>query len=124
MTSETNIVREILIAASRAGHRLFRQNVGMGWTGKSEVIRSTRTVTVHPGDVVIRQARALHAGLTKGSSDCIGWTSDGRFAAIEAKTSTGRLRPDQVAFIDAVNRSGGVAGFARSSEDALRVLGG
>ena len=73
--------------------RLFRNNTGRGWVGK----------TNHKnGNVFIENARPLNAGLTKGSSDLIGWTSIeitpdmvGKkvaiFTAIEAKT--GRQKP-------------------------------
>lgn len=124
MTSETNIARQILLAASSAGHRLFRQNVGQGWIGKSERITTARTVTLNPGDVIVRQARPLHAGLCTGSSDTIGWTRDGLFAAVEVKTKTGRASADQIRFIEAVRRAGGVAGVARSDDEALRILDG
>lgn len=120
--NETNIVRTIILAASRAGHRLFRQNVGQGWIGKSERATTTRTVTLQPGDVVIRQARPLHAGLCVGSSDIIGWHRDGRFVGIEAKTATGRASDEQMRFIDAVRRSGGVAGIATCEREALAIL--
>jgi hypothetical protein len=64
----------------------------------------------------------IHAGLTKGGSDIIGIAPDGRFLAVEVKTTTGRLRPEQQRFIDAVNAKGGIAGVARSVEDALQLI--
>jgi hypothetical protein len=123
MRSESNIQSDIMIAVCKLGARLFRNNVGLGWIGKSEIISSTKQVLVYPGDVVIRQARPLHAGLTKGSSDLIGWDKDGRFLAVECKTATGRATTDQVRFIDAVNRMGGRAGIARSAKEAVDIAG-
>lgn len=105
--------------------RLFRNNVGLGWVGKSERMKD--------GSVLIENARPLHAGLIKGSSDLIGWHSIevtpallGRrvavFVGLEAKTGSGRLEPEQIAFIAAVQRAGGIAGEARTVENVQRML--
>jgi hypothetical protein len=74
--------------------------------------------------IVLANPRPLHAGLCEGSSDLIGWTADGRFAAVEVKSARGRVRDSQRAFIEAVLRAGGVAGVARTLEDAQRILRG
>lgn len=50
----------------------------------------------------------------KGSADIIGMTSTGRFLAIEVKSSTGTLNPDQRLFRDAVMKNGGLYIVARS----------
>lgn len=118
--------RELMIALSAdPSTRLFRNNVGQAWVGKSQRMRD--------GSVLIDNARPLHAGLCEGSSDLIGWRSIvvtpelvGRrlavFLALEAKTGAGRLNKHQLAFIAAVERAGGVAGEARSVEQAQRML--
>lgn len=70
-----------------------------------------------------------------GGSDCIGWTTVeitpemvgtkvAIFTAIEVKTETGRVRPEQINFIDIVKKSGGRAGIARSVDDAMRIVDG
>lgn len=123
--NEANLMRAIQLACSRGATRLFRQNVGQGWTGNATRIAKPTTVTLQPGDVVIRQARPLHAGLCTGSSDLIGWTQrDGAalFTAVEVKTATGRATPEQVNFVEQVTAAGGVAGIVRSVEDAERLL--
>ena len=114
--SESTLQKHIMLALSEAGATVFRQNVGLAWVGKF-----TR---IGPDSVRIDGARPLHAGLCKGSSDIIGWTTDGRFLAIEVKTKNGRAFKDQIQFIESVRRSGGAAGVARSVEDALRILEG
>jgi hypothetical protein len=43
------------------------------------------------------------------------------FLSIEVKTPTGRLRPEQRQWLDAVQAAGGIAGVARSVEDAQRL---
>lgn len=128
MPRESAIQSAILLAASRAGGTIFRQNVGMGWTGKAT--RDSKT-----GDVLIRQGRPLHAGLIKGSSDLIGWmpvtiTPDmvgatiAVFTAIEVKQPGGRSTPEQRTFIRNLQSAGGRAGVARSVDEALAILQG
>lgn len=45
------------------------------------------------------------------------------FAALEVKTPTGRIEPEQRNFIDFVRKFGGIAGVVRSPEDALLLVG-
>ena len=111
---EQDIQNLILLALSQAGCTVWRQNVGTGWVGK--VIR--RTVD----QIVIENPRPLHAGLCVGSGDIIGIAPDGRFIAIEVKTQTGRATDEQIRFVEAVRRKGGIAGVCRSVEDALALL--
>lgn len=105
-----------MIAATKAGARLFRQNVGRAWVGA--------VVSQSPGRLVLTNYRPLHAGLCAGSSDLIGWTPDGRFLAVEVKSERGRLTGQQERFIEAVRLAGGHAGDARSVEDAMRIIRG
>jgi hypothetical protein len=44
------------------------------------------------------------------------------FTAIEAKTATGRVSKDQKNFITQVQDAGGIAGIARSSDDAVDIV--
>lgn len=113
---ESDIQNAIMIALSSAGCTVWRQNVGTGWQGKM-----SRTAT---GRIIIDDPRPLHAGLSVGSSDIIGMMPDGRFLAVEVKTSTGRVTAEQQRFIEAVIRKGGAAGVARCVEDALRIISG
>ena len=75
----------------------------------------------------------MQFGLCKGSADLIGYrtitiTPDmvgqqvAVFASIEAKTPAGRIRPEQQAWMETVQAAGGIAGVARSVEDALRIM--
>lgn len=45
-------------------------------------------------------------------------TGFGRFIGIEVKTPTGRMRPDQLAFKEALELAGGIFILARSLEEA------
>ncbi len=69
----------------------------------------------------------------KGGSDLIGFhslriTPDmvGRkvavFTAIECKSPNGKIKPEQQRFIDFVTASGGIAGVARSAEEARQII--
>jgi hypothetical protein len=82
------------------------------WT---EVSRSGNTVTLADSSVIV-------FGLCKGSADIIGIAPGGRFLAVEVKTKTGRVSPDQARFIEHVKAKGGVAGVARSVQDALDII--
>ena len=112
------------IELSKQGIMNFRNNTGMGWAGKSVKIYKQQSVVCKPGDVVVRQARPLHAGLCEGSSDIIGIesvviTEDmvgktvGIFLAEEIKTPTGRVSGKQQVFIDNVNEAGGIGRIVR-----------
>lgn len=104
LKSEANIQNAILVALSQSGCLVWRQDTGAYKDPKS--------------------GRLIRYGLCKGSSDIIGICQDGKFLAVEVKTKTGRVRPEQETFIAAVKRAGGRAGVARSPEDALRIANG
>jgi hypothetical protein len=46
----------------------------------------------------------------------------GTFGAVEAKKRSGRVRDDQLAFIERVNEAGGTAGIARAVDEAQRII--
>ena len=111
MSSEQQIQQQIRIACGTGDTRLFRNNTG----------------TLKDAN-----GRPVQFGLCKGSADLIGWTTRtvtqemvgqriAVFTSIEVKTPTGRLRPEQQQWLDAVQAAGGIAGVARSVEDAQRL---
>jgi len=112
MASEQTIQQHIRLACSSGNCRLFRNNTG----------------TLKDAN-----GRPVQFGLCKGSADLIGWTTRtvtqdmvgtqvAVFTSIEVKTPTGRLRPEQRQWLDAVQVAGGVAGVARSVADAQQLL--
>ena len=112
MSTEQNIQQEIRLALSKTGSRMFRNNSG---AFKDSTGRWVRYGVANPG-----------------GSDLIGWTpvtvtADmvGRtlavFTAIEVKTKTGKTSPEQTNFIDRVKIDGGIAGVARSANDATQI---
>ena len=114
MPSERDIQHAIRLTAGRAPHCLWRNNVGQARMPDGSTVRF---------------------GLCQGSSDLIGLTPTlitpehvgktiARFVAIEVKTPTGRLTPEQERFLALVTAKGGLAGVARSPADALAILRG
>ena len=110
--TEQEIQQHIRLACGKGDCRLFRNNTG----------------TLKDAN-----GRPVQFGLCKGSADLIGWkqltiTPDmvgqqiAVFLSIEVKTPTGRVRPEQKTWMDAVQEAGGVAGVARSVEDALTII--
>lgn len=133
--SEHAIQQQILAALGSGPQRLWRNNVGTGWTGQATRVTAGNVralaVGLRPGDVVIRGARVLHSGLCVGSSDLIGYRVQeingqrvARFAAVEVKSAKGRPSTEQQAFIAKVRADGGLAGIARSVEEAAAILAG
>jgi hypothetical protein len=110
--SEQRIQQEIRIACSTGATRLWRNNTG--------TLRD-------------QHGRPVQFGLCKGSADLIGYRSItitpdmvgqqvAVFTSIEVKTPTGRIRPEQQQWLETVHAAGGIAGVARSVEDALRIV--
>ncbi len=112
MTSEAAIQQQIRLALSRAGVVAFRNNVGQYTDPKT--------------------GRPIRYGLGVGSSDLIGWTpikvtpdmvgkTLAVFTAVEVKTDRGRPTDAQLNFIEQVLKAGGLAGIARSPEQAVEI---
>ncbi len=107
--------------------RLFRNNIGKAWVAGGKAVRTD-------GGVFLPNGRQYQFGLPPGSSDLIGIratevTADmvgetvGLFLAVEVKSRTGRLRKEQKAFLQTVDRFGGIAGVVRSEGEALTLAG-
>jgi len=62
--------------------------------------------------------RAIKLG-EPGWPDLIGMTKEGRFVGIEVKARKGEVTPLQVAVIDRINASGGMAFVARSVDEVI-----
>jgi hypothetical protein len=112
LPSEQQIQQEIRIACSHGATRLWRNNTG--------TLRD-------------QHGRPVSFGLCKGSADLIGYRTItitpemvgqqvAVFTSIEVKRPTGRMRPEQQQWLDTVQAAGGIAGVARSVEDALRIV--
>lgn len=133
---EHAIQNEIRNALTEECH-LFRANVGVGWQGVGRPFKTPHPITVNmnPGDVLLRQARPFDTGLPPGFADTFGWVpvvvtpemvgqTVAVFIGLEIKSQSGAVRDNQTAFVNAVNRAGGRAGFARSTDDARDIIRG
>jgi len=115
MNAETDIQQHIRLAlGTRTDLRLFRNNTG--------TLPDPRT------------GRPVQFGLARGSADLIGLRTVtitpemvgqqvAVFTSIEVKTPTGRVTPDQHSWLNMVQQAGGIAGVARSVQDAKEILG-
>ena len=111
--SETRLSQEIRLGiADQTNATMFRNNTGRLQNNRGEWV---------------------NYGLFTGSSDLIGWTTItvrpdmvgqqiAVFTAIEVKTPTGKVSREQANFIARVAESGGLAGIARSVEDAKAII--
>ena len=110
MNAETALQNYIRLAVgSRPDVRLFRNAVGFD------------------------NERKVRYGLAPGSPDLVGWktvtiTKDmvgkriAQFLGIEVKTADGRVELEQAAFIEALQKAGGLGGFARSVDQAKEIV--
>lgn len=73
------------------------------------------------GALFNKAGRMIRYGL-KGSSDIIGILPDGRFLAVECKTSKGKASPAQVEFIKNIKANNGVGMIVRSPDELLAKL--
>ena len=103
MTTESLIQNQIRVGLSKAGHAVFRINVGK---------------------VKMQNGRWFETGAPKGFPDLFGFRPDGKIFFIEVKNETGRVRPEQKIFIEQMQKRGALAGVARSVEDAMEIVNG
>ncbi len=123
---ESKIQKDIFkVLNSSVETRVFRNNVGSAFLGK--VVKKT------PQNINIANPRFVRFGLRKGSSDLIGWTTTevtkemigqkiAVFTSIEVKQKGKYSTDDQKNWINQVNVSGGIAGVARSADDAKNII--
>lgn len=116
---ETDVQAAIMVEATKRGHRLMRNNVG--------VARNLNN------DGSVRYTKFGVGG--KGAGDLVGWTRKrvfiGRLYAtlavytmVECKRPKGaRERAKQEQKLQAVRDAGGIAGFCRSVEDYVKLIG-
>jgi hypothetical protein len=137
---EANLMRVIMLATGKLRNvRLFRNNTGQAWQGKSKTYPvSTAPVQVWlpPGHryIIITDPRPIDAGLYEGSSDLVGYTevkitpemvgqSVAIFTALEVKKDIKSIASaKQINFLTVIKNAGGIAGLARSIDEAERLL--
>lgn len=114
MNTETKLQRRIMLELSSMGCTCWRNETAGAWMGKT-IHKDGNTVT-------LADARFMKFGLCVGSSDIIGITKRGLFFAIEVKTAKGKATKEQINFINHVRAQGGLAGIARSVDDARGII--
>ena len=103
--SEAQIMKEIEVAVSAAGHKIFRVNVGEGFLYRTQPTQAT-----------------FKSGPPQGYSDLSGVAyPSGKAIFIECKTATGKPTLQQCVFLLAMLAAGANAGIARSTEEALAI---
>ena len=112
--SEHHIQDEIRLELSKYGI-VYRLNSGKAYGGqrvwdnqrKAYILTNLKTIALCP----------------PGTSDLMFIGTDGKVAWIECKDANGKLRPEQKRFLEVMKEYGYAAGVARSSEDALKIIG-
>lgn len=112
--TEHELMNEIQVAVSAAGHKIFRVNVGEGWLYRQRP---------SAGTVEFENARArwFKTGVPAGYSDLSGCTNTGKAVFIEVKTATGKPTEQQCCFLLAMLAAGANAGIAHSTAEALAI---
>lgn len=121
---ETPIQSEIIKTMGANGVYALRVNSGSFWGGK---------LVSNDGRYAVLENPTKVQGAAEGTSDVIGCKPTlitqemvgkmfGRFVAIEVKIPTKKAKPQQAVFLANVKKWGGIAGVARSPEDAVRIL--
>ena len=126
MNHENAVIKNVQVITTAKGWRLFRNSVGLAWAGN---IGHESKITDKSGRVVdvveLYNARRVHYGLVKGSSDLIGSrpvliTQDmvgqtiAQFVSVECKTKAyGKTTEEQDNWLGQVAQAGGFAALAR-----------
>lgn len=118
MSAESALIARILKRhGARSDVRLFRNATAKAWVGK--VVGRTAN-----GDLILRGARQIHAGLAIGSADLIGVRrAPHRFISLEVKTDGVAVEPHQKSWGNMVEGFEGLHAVVRSVEDVDAVLG-
>ena len=107
---ETPIVKSILQVLRFSRCLVWRNNTGGMKVGEDDEAADSA------------RGRYVAFGLGTGSADIVGMTSKGRFFALEVKSETGRLTPEQRQWNLDVTARGGYVAMVRGPEAALRGL--
>ena len=111
---EQNIQNEIRVALSEHG-MVFRTNAGEYYQGQLVYSKEFKQ------KVLINVRKVM--GLPVGFSDLLFVGFDGNVSFVEVKNEKGKARPEQLKFIELMKKYKYKAGIARSTDDALKIIG-
>ena len=93
---------------------VLRLNSGSAWGGKLVDTPEYGPVIMNPRKIAL---------CPEGTPDLL-WIGPGEIAWVEVKDAKGKAREAQERFINLMRRLGHKAGIARSTADALKIVGG
>lgn len=118
---ENNVYKRCELAVSRLNPfaRIYRNNVGSGWSGPGFTLKPGQVYKAQGGERVITHPSFIEFGLCKGSGDGIGYDSIivtqemvGKpiavFLSLETKAN-GKATKEQIAWQKEITEAGGIA---------------
>lgn len=93
---------------------VLRLNSGSAWGGKLVDTPEYGPVIMNPRKIAL---------CPEGTSDLLWIGPEGKVAWVEVKDAKGKAREAQERFLNLMRRLGHKAGIARSTEDALKIVG-
>ena len=119
MKAHDLLLKRVMDKLYRMGCIPYRNESKAAWVGN--VVHQEGSM------VTLDKAARVQVGLVKGSADIVGFDAPphqpfARFFGIEIKTGSGMLTKEQREWINCVRQNGGIAGVARSVEDAVEII--
>ena len=118
--TEKDLINKIRMSLSEKGCRLFRNHVGLFYSGNAKRLPD--------GSILIKNPRVTKIG-TPGMSDLIGWTpliikekKYSIFTSLEVKTNNTKTTSEQINFIQNVCNSGGIGKVIYNLEQAEELI--
>lgn len=107
--SESDLMREIMMAVSKEGATIWRNNVGMLRDATGRLVKYG---VANPGG----------ADLIGFIPIQVGGRMLARFMALEVKLPAGKVTEPQQHFVDLIARQGGISGIPRSVAEAVEIV--
>ena len=97
------------------------QNQILDWLNKNGIFAwRTNSTGIYDDEKKVYRTPSKYS--LKGVSDILGILPSGLLLSIEVKSATGRLTMEQKAFLNRVNKFGGLAFMARSLEQVKEIM--
>lgn len=117
--TEHDIQTAVMVKLCKRGHMVFRRNTGVFYNIDPRWFQSNQTVNI--GKWLRKNARRITIG-TKGQADLQGHRPDGKAWYLEMKQPGKKPTAEQQNFINQMQASGAIAGWADSVEKAVEVV--